>query len=128
MQPGTDWALISAPGAARDGGARVHQGYDIMPRGSPAWHPDQPFRIERPRNGRRSGLTADVVLADGTRLTLMHLRELPRPGEYPAGSLAAIAGNTGNARTTPTHFHVEARDARGNRINPGRYFGLGRRR
>ena len=120
--------MISAPGAPRDGGARVHQGWDIAPRGSPEWRPEQGFRIERPRNGRRSGLTADVVLDDGTRLTLMHLRELPRPGRYPAGAIAGIAGNTGNARTTPTHFHVEGRDSRGNRIDPRRYFGLGRRR
>lgn len=120
------WNVISRPGAARDGGRRVHQGYDIAPSGdNHGWYPTQDFRVERPRNGgQRAGLTTDVVLADGTRLTLMHLRELPRAGQYRAGQLAAIAGNTGNARTTPTHFHVEA-TRNGERVDPSGHFGAG---
>lgn len=119
--------LLSAPGAPRDGGARVHKGYDLAPpeAGSAGWYPTQDFRIERPRSGERQGLTADVVLADGTRVTVMHLAELPRPGQYRAGQLAAVAGNTGNARTTPTHFHVEAKDASGRAIDPRPLFAAG---
>lgn len=122
------WSVISRPGAARDGGARVHQGYDIAPSaGNPGWHPTQDFRIERPRgtDSMRQGLTADVVFADGTKLTLMHLASLPQEGSYKAGQLAAIAGNTGNARTTPTHFHVEGHDKNGNRVDPSHYFAKG---
>lgn len=54
----------------------------------------------------------------------MHLSELPRPGSYRAGQLAVIAGNTGNARTTPTHFHVEAYRG-GRRIDPRPLFAAG---
>jgi tape measure domain-containing protein len=113
--------VISRPGAARDGGRRVHQGYDIAPLSDPAWRPGQDFRVERPRNGARSGLTADVILADGTKMTLMHLAQPATAGSYRAGQVAAIAGNTGNARTTPTHFHVEASRG-GQRIDPSKYF------
>ena len=120
------FSVISSPGAPRDGGRRVHAGWDIMPTTQDrGWRPNQPFRIERPRNGPRQGLTADVVMEDGTRITVMHLQELPQAGSYPAGALAAVAGNTGNARTTPPHFHTEARDAQGRPIDPRGYFGIG---
>jgi len=123
---GTRWSVISRPGAPRDGGRRVHKGYDIAPTaGAPGWYPTQDFRIENPRTGERQGLTADVILADGTRLTLMHLASLPSTGSYKAGQLAAIAGNTGNARTTPTHFHVEGKDKDGRSIDPSGHFGTG---
>jgi murein DD-endopeptidase MepM/ murein hydrolase activator NlpD len=121
------WTVLSVPGDPRDGGSRTHAGWDIAPAsGDGGWRPQQPFRIENPRNGgKRAGLTADVVLADGRRLTLMHLRKLPKAGSYQAGELAAIAGQTGNAKNTPPHFHTEARDANGNPIDPRPIFGIG---
>jgi hypothetical protein len=125
--PASKWRVISSPGAPRDGGRRSHAGYDIAPqKGAEGWHPTQAFRVENPRNGgAKAGLTVDVVFKDGTRLKLMHLAELPKAGEYEAGQLAAIAGTTGNAKGGPVHFHVEGMDARGNRIDPSRYFAAG---
>lgn len=118
------WTVISRPGASRDGGKRIHQGYDIAPsKGSPGWYPTQDFTISNPRNaGGNAGLVADVIMADGTKMKLMHLASLPKAGSYKAGQLAAIAGNTGNAKNTPTHFHVEAVDSAGRRIDPTKHF------
>lgn len=125
------WRVISVPGQPRDGGARSHAGWDIVPPNADAsWRPAQPFRIERPRGHPtrgRQGLTADVVFQDGTRVTAMHLANRPEAtpsGTWlPAGSLAVVAGNTGNARTTPTHIHAEARRG-GARTDPRPYFGI----
>jgi len=91
---------------------------------NPEWRPSQSFRIENVREGARQGITADIVFEDGTRVVAMHLRERPTPGSYPAGSLAGIAGNTGNAARTRPHIHAEA--WRGDqRVDPRPYFGAG---
>jgi hypothetical protein len=119
----SSWGVISRPGDSRDGGARRHAGFDMFNE-NPEWRPAQPFEIRNVRNGPRQGITADVVFPDGTRIVAMHLRERPVAGQYQAGQLAGIAGNTGNARNTPPHIHAEAFDARGNRIDPSPYFGV----
>lgn len=133
---GGGFKVISAPGAVRNGGKRTHRGWDIAPVGEPGWKPTQPFKIVNPRVGTPvteggvtypdglQGNTADIVFEDGTKVTLMHLAELPKPGSYPAGALAGIAGNTGNARNTPRHFHAEAYDPSGNPIDPTPLFGI----
>jgi hypothetical protein len=135
---GSHFRLISGPGARRpraDGTVDSHAGYDLAPDGdNHGWYPTQGFRIENPRTGHRTtrcpydggcqGNTADIVLADGTRVTVMHLAELPHEGQYEAGHLAAVAGNTGNAANTETHFHVEA-VRNGRSIDPRSLFGAG---
>ncbi len=116
----------SIPGDPRDGGRRVHRGYDVFPhRNGAEWYTDRPVEVRNVRDGQRQGITADYVFDDGSVWTAMHLREPPRAGRYNPGELVGIAGNTGNAATTPAHFHMEGRDAAGNRLDPWSYFGQG---
>lgn len=119
------WGVISRPGDPRDGGRRIHQGYDMRNPNNPAWVAPMDYEIRNVRNGPRQGITADVHFSDGTRITAMHFREPPQAGRGMAGSIIGYQGNTGNARTTPSHLHGEARDAQGNRIDPTPYFNFG---
>ncbi len=101
-------AVQSFWGAARDGGARDHQGIDIFAsRGTPA---------VASANGviRDVGVTnlggKVVWLSDtaaGQSLYYAHLdSQLVRPGDgVVIGDTLGLVGNTGNARTTAPHLH-----------------------
>lgn len=119
------WRVISVPGDPRDGGARRHAGYDIAPpAGRPQLVADRDWEITEIGEGGRSGIFARVRFSDNSTWTLMHLRERPTQTRGTRGDIIAIAGNTGNARNTPTHFHAEGRDAAGNRLDPRQYFNM----
>ncbi len=108
-------AIQSWFGDPRDGGRREHHGLDIFaPRGTPvvaaaAGH----IRSTRPNN-----LGGNVIwLRDGFGRTLYYAH-LDRVAVYRgqrvmAGDTIGFVGNSGNARTTPTHLHfgVYARGA-----------------
>lgn len=100
-------AVQSFWGAARDGGAREHQGIDIFaPRGTPVLAgADGVARVRETRIGGRV-----VWLRDGRRahsLYYAHLdRQAVRDGApVRVGDTVGFVGNTGNARTTSPHLH-----------------------
>lgn len=124
---GTTWAMTDRPGSPRDGGSRSHQGWDLQPSGGNAgWYPTQDFSVSNVRESGKGGVIADVTLADGTTMKVMHLATAPREGQYRAGQLAVTAGKTGNAKGNKGPIvHVEATDASGKAIDPRRYFTSG---
>jgi murein DD-endopeptidase MepM/ murein hydrolase activator NlpD len=104
----TDAAVGSFWGAARDAGARQHEGIDIFAqRGTPAIAATDGFVTrtgETPIGGRV------VWLADtkhGSHLYYAHLdKQLVSAGQQVrAGDTLGLVGNTGNARTTVPHLH-----------------------
>ena len=104
----TDAAVASFWGAARDAGARQHEGIDIMaPRGTPvvAAAAGTVTRTGETPIGGRVVWLADA--AHGDHLYYAHLdRQLVTPGQQVrAGDTLGLVGNTGNARTTVPHLH-----------------------
>lgn len=124
---GTTWAMTDRPGSPRDGGSRSHQGWDLQPSGGNAgWYPTQDFSVSNVRESGKGGIIADVTLADGTKMKVMHLATAPREGQYRAGQLAVTAGKTGNAsKNKGPIVHVEAVNAEGKAVDPRRYFTSG---
>ncbi|MFC7668710.1 M23 family metallopeptidase [Hymenobacter humi] len=104
----TDAAVGSFWGAARDAGARQHEGIDIMAsRGTPVVAATAGFITrtgETPIGGRVVWL-ADV--ANRNHIYYAHLdKQLVTPGQrVRAGDTLGLVGNTGNARTTVPHLH-----------------------
>ena len=104
----SDAAVGSLWGAARDAGARLHQGIDIFAsRGTPAVAAADGFITrtgETPIGGRVVWL-ADA--ANGNHLYYAHLdKQLVAVGQrVRAGDTLGLVGNTGNARTTVPHLH-----------------------
>ncbi len=104
----SDEAIRSQWGAERDGGRRRHEGIDIFaPRGTPALAAVRGRIVEVGEN-RLGGRV--VWLWDGERnqnLYYAHLdRQIAVEGSFvERGDTIGLVGNTGNARTTPTHLH-----------------------
>jgi murein DD-endopeptidase MepM/ murein hydrolase activator NlpD len=101
-------AIASFWGADRDGGARRHQGIDIMaPRGTPAIAAATGYITGAGQNqlGGRIVWLADIE--HGQQLYYAHLdRQLVHPGQrVRAGDTLGLVGNTGNARNTEPHLH-----------------------
>lgn len=104
----TEAAIGSFWGAARDQGARRHEGVDIFaPRGTPVIAATAGLitQVNETSIGGRV-----VWLADASRpqhLYYAHLdRQLVRPGQaVRLGDTLGLVGNTGNARTTAPHLH-----------------------
>jgi len=93
----------------RDGGARLHKGIDIFaPRGTEIVAVSDgivSFIGEQPKGGRVLWLTTE----SGASFYYAHLDRWA-PGLYEgmevqSGDLLGFVGNTGNARTTPSHLH-----------------------
>jgi len=108
VQGRTDAAVGSFWGAARDAGARKHEGIDIFAsRGTPAVAATAGYITrtgETPIGGRVVWL-ADVE--HGNHIYYAHLdKQLVTPGQHvQAGDTLGLVGNTGNARTTVPHLH-----------------------
>ncbi len=100
--------IISVWGDARDGGARGHEGIDIVaPRGTPVVAPVDGLvtRVERTEIGGRV-----VWLFDRSRSLLLYFahldRQSVRQGTWvKAGAELGRVGNSGNAEATVTHLH-----------------------
>lgn len=95
--------------APRDGGARVHTGIDIFaPKGTSIVAVADgiiSYVGDQPKGGHCLWLTTE----SGTSFYYAHLDRWA-PGLYEgmevqAGDLLGFVGNTGNARTTPSHLH-----------------------
>jgi murein DD-endopeptidase MepM/ murein hydrolase activator NlpD len=104
----SDAAVGSFWGAARDAGARQHEGIDIFaPRGTPAVAAVAGTITrtgETPLGGRVVWLAAD---GRPDHLYYAHLdKQLVTPGQrVQPGDTLGLVGNTGNARTTVPHLH-----------------------
>lgn len=123
-----DGAIRSRWGAARDGGARSHEGVDIFAeRGTPAVasRAGRVTRVqETPIGGRVVWLRPD---GSDVSLYYAHLdTQRAEPGaRVAAGDTLGTVGNTGNAATTPPHLHFGVY-GRGGAVDPEPFL-VGRR-
>jgi peptidoglycan hydrolase-like protein with peptidoglycan-binding domain len=109
-------------GDPRDGGARTHEGEDIMGvKGTPIVSPTAAV-VLRVLTGASEGNTVYTANPGGEVFVYMHL---DRFGEgvtqgtvLQQGSLVGYAGDTGNALGGPAHLHFEIHDANNQPINP----------
>ncbi len=101
-------AVASGWGAARDGGARPHEGVDIMaPRGTPALAAEDGV-VRYVGDDRLGGHVVSLEASGrGHSLYYAHLdTQTARGGQaVRAGDTVGFVGNTGNARGGPTHLH-----------------------
>ncbi|GJG87859.1 hypothetical protein tb265_30400 [Gemmatimonadetes bacterium T265] len=101
-------AVASGFGAERDGGARSHEGVDIMaPRGTPALAAEDGV-VRYVGDDRLGGRVVSVDAPErGHSLYYAHLdRQAVRDGQaVRTGDTVGFVGNTGNASGGPTHLH-----------------------
>ncbi|HUF32234.1 MAG TPA: M23 family metallopeptidase [Acidimicrobiales bacterium] len=102
-------------------GWRLHEGTDIFaPMGTPVRAPvDGTIRIT---DGGLGGLSVYVDQPDGTYWYLTHLSGIG-PGieiesSVVTGQVVGYVGNSGNARTTPPHLHIQIHPRGGRPIDP----------
>lgn len=103
-------------GDPRDGGAREHEGQDILaPKGSFIVSPTEAV-VTRTGKGGSAGTYVYTANPGGETFRYMHLDEIApgvKAGEaLEPGDLIGYVGNTGNAAGGPTHLHFEVRDGR----------------
>lgn len=101
-------------GDSRDGGARVHEGEDIMaPEGAPVVSPTEAV-VTRVGTGAGSGKYVTTANPGGETFQYYHLSEiLVKSGdELNVGELLGYVGNTGNASGGAAHLHFEIRKGR----------------
>ncbi len=103
-------------GDPRDGGARSHEGEDILaPRGTPLASPTDAV-VTKTGNGSSSGLYVTTRNPGGESFTYMHLDEVAegiKSGTVlEPGDILGFVGDTGNAKGGVTHVHFEIRENR----------------
>lgn len=103
-------------GDPRDGGARSHEGEDILaPRGTPIASPTDAVVI-RTGNGSSSGITVTTRNPGGETFIYMHLDAVAegiKAGTVlEPGDILGFVGDTGNAKGGVPHLHFEIRDGR----------------
>jgi len=101
-------------GDPRDGGARLHEGLDLMAQeGTPIVSPTEAVVI---RTGTDSGAGKYVRTANpgGESFVYMHLSDIGvKSGQVlKEGDLIGYVGSTGNASKDAPHLHFEIRDGR----------------
>ena len=121
---GEPHSFIDSYGAPRSGG-RSHKGTDIMaPRGTPIYAYES-GEITRMSTNRLGGITLNLRGDSGKRYYYAHLDgyvEDLAPGQrVRAGEQVGYNGDTGNARGTPPHLHIEVRPPEGSNVNPYPY-------
>ena len=103
-----DRAVQSRFGAERDGGQRLHEGVDIFaPAGTPVLAA-APGVVTSLGNTTLGGLVVwQWDARHGQSLYYAHLsRQVAHEGQrVEIGDTLGLVGNTGNARTTPSHLH-----------------------
>lgn len=117
---GTHSRILDKWGASRGGGVRRHKGIDIHARkGTPVVALSDGRIVERahtPIGGKTLWLKAS---GQPWKAYYAHLdKQFVKEGQYVRkGQVIGTVGNTGNARTTPSHLHFGV--ARGNHwVNP----------
>lgn len=103
-------------GDPRDGGARTHEGQDIIaPRGTPIASPTEAV-VTRTSNGSSSGLTVTTRNPGGETFIYMHLDRIAegiKSGTVlKPGDILGFVGDSGNAKGGVTHLHFEIREGR----------------
>ncbi|MBP9816463.1 MAG: M23 family metallopeptidase [Candidatus Pacebacteria bacterium] len=108
-------------GDPRDGGAREHEGEDIMaPRGAIVSSPTEAV-VVRTGEGSSSGVYVTTANPGGETMNFYHLDSIAdgiKAGtEVEAGDILGYVGNTGNASGGAPHLHFEIRKNR-KALNP----------
>ncbi|HEX2792199.1 MAG TPA: M23 family metallopeptidase [Candidatus Paceibacterota bacterium] len=108
--------LYPSFGDPRDGGAREHQGLDIMaPMGSFIASPTEAV-VTRTGEGETEGIYVYTANPGGETFAYMHLSGIAdgvKAGTVlEEGDLIGYVGDTGNAKGGPAHLHFEIRDGR----------------
>lgn len=102
-------------GDPRDGGARTHEGEDMLaPLGTPIVSPT-PAVVLMKGSGDSSGNYVRTANPGGETFVYMHLDSIPdiKSGDVlKTGDFIGIVGDTGNAKGGPAHLHFEVRDGR----------------
>lgn len=103
-------------GDPRDGGARTHEGEDIMaPRGAIVSSPTEAV-VVRTGEGSSSGIFVTTANPGGETMNFYHLDSIAdgiKAGtEVKAGDILGYVGNTGNASGGAPHLHYEIRKNR----------------
>lgn len=102
-------------GAPRSGGRR-HEGVDMIgPIGTPILAVVDGFATAR--SAELGGLVLTLVGADGNRYFMGHLDHYGKLGAVQAGDVIAYMGQTGNARFSVPHLHIEIHPAGGPAVN-----------
>ena len=117
-------SFVDSYGAPRSGG-RSHKGTDIMaPRGTPIYAFES-GEIVRMSTNRLGGITLHLRGDSGKRYYYAHLddyvEDLSTGQRVEAGEQVGYNGDTGNARGTPPHLHIEIRPGGGANVNPYPY-------
>ena len=110
-------------GDPRDGGARTHEGEDIMAvKGTPIVSPTAAVVLRAGDNGGSEGIYVYTANPGGETFVYYHLDRVGEgvvPGLVLAqGSLIGYVGNTGNASGGAAHLHFELHDSSGNPTDP----------
>lgn len=102
-------------GDPRDGGDRVHEGFDMMAiEGTPIVSPTEAVVI-RVGDGSNSGKYVSTANPGGETFVYMHLSDVADIDEgdvLEVGDLIGYVGNTGNASGGAAHLHFEIREDR----------------
>jgi hypothetical protein len=102
-------------GDPRDGGARKHEGLDLMAtKGTPIVSPTEAV-VLRTGTGESAGKYVYTANPGGETFIYMHLDEIAdidEGDELEVGELIGYVGNTGNASGGPAHLHFEIRKNR----------------
>lgn len=102
-------------GAPRSGGRR-HEGVDMIgPIGTPILAVVDGFATAR--SAELGGLVLTLVGTDGNRYFMGHLDSYGKLGAVNAGDVIAYMGQTGNARFSVPHLHIEIHPAGGPAVN-----------
>jgi len=104
MSVGDGW------GAARDGGARGHEGIDIFGvKGSPMVAPVAGMVVATSGDVGNGGRSVTVRRADGFEVYLAHADrvDVAVGDTVAAGQRVGAVGNSGNATSTGAHVHVQ---------------------
>ncbi len=109
-------------GDPRDGGARTHEGEDIMAvKGTPIVSPT-PSVVLRTGTGTSEGNYVYTANPGGETFVYMHLDKIGEgivAGQVLAkGDLLGYVGNTGNASGGAAHLHFEIHDSNNNPVDP----------
>lgn len=99
-------------GDPRDGGARVHEGFDMMAtEGTPIVSPTEAVVIQV-GDGTSSGKYVSTANPGGETFVYMHLSDIADIDEgdvLKVGDLIGFVGSTGNASGGASHLHFEIR-------------------